>query len=88
MKGQRLALLRAIVRTDSKDPSETRLMERTLRAAKTVLQEKEVRVCDRGFSLAQLQKEGIDLYRVRVPQNFTARRAELSSPSPDYSREP
>ena len=83
--GQRLAVPRAIVRTDPKDPSETRLMELTLRKAKAVLREKEVLICDRGFSLAQLQKEGIDLSVLRVPQNFTARRAELP-PSKGHGR--
>lgn len=76
--GQRLALPRALVRSDPSDPREVRLMELTLRQAKAALKPKEILVCDRGFPLALLQKVGIERYLVRSPQNFTARRAALS----------
>jgi hypothetical protein len=72
---QRWALPVALVRSDPTDPSETAHRRRLLQSAKARLREDEVLTLDRGFPLAEVIEEGIERFTVRLPQNFTARRA-------------
>ncbi len=74
---QRVPLLRLIVRADPEQPSEAALQRRLLATVADTLAPNEVLICDRGFPLAQLLTAGVAHFVVRVPQNFTARRAFL-----------
>jgi len=72
---QRLAVPVALVRADARDPSETAHRKCLLDAAKTRLAPDEVLVLDRGFPLSEVIAAGIERFVVRLPGNFTARRA-------------
>lgn len=79
---QRLALPLRFVRprldeaNESKESSERQL----LRVAKERLEEQEAGVFDRGFPLRDVLEVGPERFVVRLPKNFTARRAA----PPDY----
>lgn len=77
-EGQRLPVLRALIRSDDEDPSETTLMSRTLKAAAKRLEPDEILVCDRGFAVRALQEAKVPAWIVRGAKNFTARRASLA----------
>jgi hypothetical protein len=81
--GQRLALPVAFVRADPADPSPRALVRHLVRTAQQHLAADEVLVCDREFGVALMQEEGVPRYLVRLPKNFTARRA---SPPPYRQR--
>jgi hypothetical protein len=81
--GQRLALPVALVRADPADPSPRALLRQLVRTARSHLAEDEVLVCDREFGVALLQEESGPRFLVRLPKNFTARRA---SPPPYRKR--
>lgn len=74
---QRLALPVSFVRPVSNETNERQL----LRMANERLEQKEVGVFDRGFSLKDVLSVGPQRFVVRLPKNFTARRAS----APDYS---
>lgn len=80
MGGQRLALPAGWVRPDPDDPSERSHLLRLLREAKEQIGEGEAGVFDRGFPLRDVLEVGPEQFVVRLPKNFTARRAAL----PDY----
>jgi hypothetical protein len=77
VKGQRLPVLRALVRAKPQDPTQTTLMADTLAVAAKVLKPDEVLVCDRGFKVQALQEAEVPQWLVRGQKNFTARRAYL-----------
>jgi len=70
----RLALLRALVRTQAGDQSEKDLERRTLTKAGAGLGSQEVVVADAGFSLAAVLTCQVARFVVRRDKNFTARR--------------
>lgn len=72
---QRLALPVSVLRADPSDPSERGLLLRLLQTAKVLLEADEVGVFDRGFPLKDVLSEGPERFVVRLPKNFTARRA-------------
>jgi hypothetical protein len=84
---QGLALPMSLLRADPSDPSERTLALNLLRTAKAQLEADEVGVFDRGFSLKDLLSAGPDRFVVRLPKNFTARRASLL-PYPGVGRPP
>ena len=73
--GQRLALPICLVRPDPNDPTERQLLCRLLRAAREQVGEDEAGVFDRGFPLRDVLELGPRQFVVRLPRNFTARRA-------------
>jgi hypothetical protein len=77
VSGQRLPLIRAIVRGHDVAESETSLKERTVAKATSLLKENEVLLHDGGISIAQLQAAGAARFIVRLGTNCTARRPSL-----------
>lgn len=75
---QRVAIPTQLVRTDLKDPSEGSLQRKLIRQAAKTQAEGEIHVFDAGFKIGQLQEAGLSRYVVRLAENFTARRNELS----------
>lgn len=75
---QRLALPVSVLRADPTDPSERSLLLHLLKTAKDRLEEDEAGVFDRGFPLKDILSEGPENFVVRLPKNFTARRATLA----------
>lgn len=78
--GQRWAQPVAFVRSDTEDPSESAHRRRLLQRAKAHLGGEEALVLDRGFPLSEVLEAGLERFVVRLPSNFTARRA----PPPPY----
>lgn len=74
--GQRLAILRALLRTEAAAPSERSLQQRALQQASALAAPDEVVLVDRGFRIASLQAAGVKRYVARGAQNLTARRAQ------------
>jgi hypothetical protein len=81
--GQRLALPVAFVRAAPADPSPRTLLRHLVRTAQQHLADDEILIGDREFGVALLQEEGVPRFLVRLPKNFTARRA---SPPPYRGR--
>jgi hypothetical protein len=77
---QRLALPVRLVRPTPQEPTERGLLLSLLKTAKEALEETEAGVFDRGFPLSDVLEAGVERFVVRLPQNFTARRASL----PEY----
>ena len=75
VQGQRVALPLTIVRADPTDPSPQAHQRRLVQRAKAVSAPDDVLVFDRGFGVALLQGEEVPAWVVRLPKNFTARRA-------------
>ena len=75
VSGQRLGLPLALVRADPADPSVAAHERALVRAAVTVLAERDVPVPDAGFGVRRLQEAGAAVYVVREAKNVTARRA-------------
>ena len=75
VNGQRMALPLAIVRADRSDPGPQIHQRRLVQRAKAVSAPDDVLVFDRGFGVALLQGEEVPTWVVRLPKNFTARRA-------------
>jgi hypothetical protein len=71
---QRVPLLKNLVRTDPKQPSETELVSRLLRQVGQELASDEVALFDAGFKVAALQAAQIKRAVVRLAANVTARR--------------
>lgn len=74
--GQRFGLPLAFVRAPAPDPSPSAHTHALVRQAVALRAPDEALVFDRGFGVALLQQEGATAYVVRVPKNFTARRAQ------------
>ena len=86
--GQRLGLPVALVRAEPADPSPRALLRQVVRTAVAHLADDEILIGDREFGVGllqaeQLQAEQVPRYLVRLPKNFTARRA---SPPPYRGR--
>lgn len=77
VSGQRLPLIRAIVRGHDAAESEMSLKERTVVKAASLLKENEVLLHDGGISITQLQAAGAARFIVRLGTNCTARRPSL-----------
>jgi hypothetical protein len=76
---QRLPLPVRLLRVGA-DPSEAVLQQRLVQAAAALLAPAEALIADGGFPLSLLLSAGVPRFVVRVPKNFTARRATL----PEY----
>ncbi len=74
---QRLPLPVRLLRVAADDPSEAALQARLVRAAAAELAEDEALLVDGGFPPSLLLATGLTRFVVRVPKNFTARRATL-----------
>lgn len=77
IEGQRIPLLRRIIRTNQKDKSETRLKADTLRWVKQHLDDNEVAIIDAGVELSDMQQINMPRYVIRLALNCTARRNYL-----------
>ncbi len=77
VNGQRIPLLRQIIRTSSKDRSEAKLKMDTLRWVKHHLREKEVAIIDAGIELSELHEIQMPRFVLRMALNCTARRNYL-----------
>jgi len=73
--GQRLALLRTIVRADAADPRPGAQGHLLVRAAVARCADDEALVLDVGFGVALLHEEGATRYVVRLVKDSTFRRA-------------
>jgi len=71
---QRVPLLKSLVRTDPKKPSDSDLMSRLLQQVGRELAADEVALFDAGFKVAALQAAQIKRAVVRLAANVTARR--------------
>ena len=78
--GQRIPLLRQIIRTNKKDRSEATLKADTLRWVKHHLDEGEVAIADAGVEISDMQAVGMGQYVIRMALNCTGRRNYL----PEY----
>jgi hypothetical protein len=74
---QRLPLPVRLLRAAPDDPREAALQERLVREAAAALAADEALLVDGGFSPSLLLAAGLTRFVVRVPKNFTARRASL-----------
>lgn len=77
IEGQRVPLLRAIVRGETSGESETTLQRRTLLKVAKMLKEDEVSIHDAGVSLREVHEAGISRFLARQRRNITGRRNEL-----------
>jgi hypothetical protein len=84
---QRLPVPLRLLRALPNDPSEAALQRQLLQAAAPLLDPEEVLVVDGGFPLSLLLSVGVPRFVVRLPKNFTARRAILP-PYRGYGRPP
>ena len=73
---QRFGLPVGFVRANPADPSASAHNRALVRQALALRAPDDALVFDRGFGVALLQEEGVPAYVVRVPKNFTARRAQ------------
>jgi len=80
VEGQRIPLLRQIIRTGQKDRSEVKLKADTLRWVKHHLDESEVAVVDAGVEISDMQAINMPQFVVRMALNCTGRRNYL----PEY----
>ncbi len=78
--GQRMPLLRQILRTNREDRSEATLKADTLRWVKHHLIESEVAIVDAGVEISDMQAIGMPQYVIRMALNYTGRRDYL----PEY----
>jgi hypothetical protein len=74
--GQRFGVPLAFVRADPDDPRPSVHQQRLVVEAVAQCAADDVPVFDAGFRLGPLQAAGVRVYVVRVPANFTARRAQ------------
>jgi hypothetical protein len=74
--GQRFGVPLAFVRADPTDPRPSVHQQRLVAEAVAQCAADDVPVFDAGFRLGPLQAAGVRAYVVRVPTNFTARRAQ------------
>jgi hypothetical protein len=78
--GQRIPLLKRIIRVKRLEMSEADLKAAILRQVATYLAEKEVWVHDAGVELAEVQTAAIPRYVIRLALNVTGRRNYLPPP--------
>ena len=78
--GQRMPLLRQIIRTSEKDRSEAKLKMDTLRWVRHHLDDNEVAIIDAGVQLSDMHQMRIPRFVIRLALNCTARRNYL----PEY----
>jgi hypothetical protein len=78
--GQRMPLLRQLIRTSQKDRSEAALKTATLRWVKHQLDEGEVAIIDAGVEISDMQALQMPRYVIRLALNCTGRRDYL----PEY----
>lgn len=78
--GQRIPLLKRIIRVKRPETSEADLKAAILRQVATYLEEKEVWVHDAGVELAEVQTAAIPRYVIRLAVNVTGRRNYLPPP--------
>ena len=81
LAGQRLPLLRKILRAETNELSQKQLKQKALTWVGENLAEKEVLIFDAGAQISELQSAAVKRYVVRLASNCTARRNEL----PEYS---
>lgn len=74
VEGERIPLLRRILRIEGEDLSEKALKEHTLRWVAETLAEDEVAVLDAGVKISHCQEAGLARYVVRMASNCTGRR--------------
>jgi hypothetical protein len=84
---QRLPLPVRLLRAAPADPSEAALQQQLVHEAAALLDREEVLLVDGGFPLSLLLAVGVPRFVVRLPKNFTARRATLP-PYRGYGRPP
>ena len=77
VEGQRIPLLRQVIRTSVKDRSEAKLKADTLRWVRHHLDENEVAIIDAGVDLSHMQQMKMARYVIRLARNCTARRNYL-----------
>jgi hypothetical protein len=77
LNGQRVAIMRKLVRSAPDAPSEAKLQARVVAQTAATLAENEIPVFDAGFKVRELQAAGLERYEVRLAKNFTARRNVL-----------
>ena len=75
--GQRMPLLRRIIRTSAKDRSETKLKADTLGWVSHHLEENEVAIIDAGVELSDIHQMNMPRFVIRLALNCTARRNYL-----------
>ena len=80
VEGQRIPLLRHIMRMNVKEPTEKELKESTLKWLAHHQGNSEILVVDAGVEVSDLQRAGITAYVLRGARNFTARQNKL----PEY----
>lgn len=76
VNGQRVSIIREIVRADPNDSGETTLRTWVLNRTADTLSDDEIPIFDAGFPLEDVQ-EALDIYLARLRCNFTGRRNEL-----------
>jgi len=74
VEGQRIPLLRRILRIEGEDLSEKALKKKTLQWVATALAENEIAVFDAGVKISHCQEAGVPRYVVRMASNCTGRR--------------
>ena len=77
VEGQRIPLLRQIIRTSQTDRSEAKLKKDTLRWVKHHLDENEVAIIDAGVEISDMQTIEMPRYVIRMALNCTGRRNYL-----------
>jgi len=77
IEGQRLSLLKAIVRGPDGAQSEETLKKKTLQKAAHLLTEKQVLIHDAGVTLKQVHEVNIARFVIRLSCNCTGRRPQL-----------
>lgn len=75
--GQRVPLLRKVLRGGAKADTTAELVERLLTWVSRHLAPAEVAICDAGFKLQQLQEAGVPRFVLRLARNCTVRRNTL-----------
>ena len=81
LAGQRLPLLRKILRAEASELSQKELKQKALSWVGKNLEEEEVLVFDAGAHISELQSASVKRYVLRLASNCTARRNYL----PEYS---
>jgi hypothetical protein len=74
---QRVPLPRQVLRAEPETPSAAALQQRLLQSVAETLAPEEALVSDRGFPLRDVLAAGVARFVVRVPRNFSARRATV-----------
>ncbi len=74
LAGQRLPLLRKILRADASERSQKQLKQKALTWAGKNLADNEVLIFDAGAHISDLQGSGLKRYVLRLSCNCTARR--------------